>query len=205
MVEQTAEAWDREAPTFDQAPDHGLSDARVRETWRELLRRVLPPPPARVADLGCGTGSLALLTAELGHRVDGVDFSEAMLDVAASKVSEGADVHFHPGDAGRPPLPAGAFDAVVTRHVLWALPDPVAALRAWRGLLAPGGRVVLVEGRWATGAGLTDQDAARLLLHAGYHRVVEEPLVDPGYWGGAVGDERYVLVARPNENPPAGA
>lgn len=44
-----------------------------------------------------------------------------------------------------------------------------------------------------------------LLLHAGYHRVVEEPLVDPGYWGGAVGDERYVLVARPNENPPAGA
>ena len=48
-----------EAPAFDEAPDHGLLDADVRAAWRDLLLGVLPPAPAAVADLGCGTGTLA--------------------------------------------------------------------------------------------------------------------------------------------------
>jgi hypothetical protein len=51
--------WDSEAATFDEAPDHGLLDAGVRAAWRSLLLDALPPAPASVADLGCGTGTLA--------------------------------------------------------------------------------------------------------------------------------------------------
>ena len=46
----------------------------------------------------------------------------------------------------------GAYDAVLARHVLWALPDPADALARWLGLLGPGGTLVLVEGHWSTGA-----------------------------------------------------
>jgi protein-L-isoaspartate O-methyltransferase len=45
----------------------------------DALRPLLPPPPADILDVGTGTGFLALLLAELGHRVSGIDLSEGML------------------------------------------------------------------------------------------------------------------------------
>ena len=88
------------------------------------------------------------------------------------------------------------IDVVLARHVLWALPDPSAALARWVRLLRPGGRLVLVEGRWWTGGGLTAAETRRLL---GPHatRVTTWPLTDPVYWGGPVDDERYLCEARP--------
>jgi 2-polyprenyl-3-methyl-5-hydroxy-6-metoxy-1,4-benzoquinol methylase len=79
------EAWDSEAACFDDQPDHGLSDARVRTAWRALLQDALPAPPARVLDVGCGTGSVAVLLAELGFTVQGIDLSPRMLEQAAAK------------------------------------------------------------------------------------------------------------------------
>jgi predicted TPR repeat methyltransferase len=71
-------AWDAEAKTFDEAPDHGLLGATVRAAWARLLGTKLPAAPTRVADLGCGTGTLSVLLADRGHHVDGVDFSPEM-------------------------------------------------------------------------------------------------------------------------------
>lgn len=48
----TRELWDREASRFDEEPDHGLADPRVRAAWCELLLLVLPTAPARVLDAG---------------------------------------------------------------------------------------------------------------------------------------------------------
>ena len=79
--------WDTEALTFDEAADHGLRDPDVRLAWRSLLAGLLPAAPARVADLGCGTGTLALLLAEEGHAVDGVDFSPEMVTRALANTA----------------------------------------------------------------------------------------------------------------------
>src|SRR6478736_3596059 len=76
-LDEVRALWDTEAATFDEAPDHGLRDDRVREVWRTLLLGVLPPAPARIADLGCGTGTLSLLLADAGFTVDGVDLSRS--------------------------------------------------------------------------------------------------------------------------------
>ncbi|HET7357080.1 MAG TPA: class I SAM-dependent methyltransferase, partial [Nocardioidaceae bacterium] len=81
-LERTRAAWDAEAAAFDEEPDHGLRDPEVRRAWRALLAEVLPPAPSRIADLGCGTGSLATLLAEEGHVVHGVDVSPEMLSRA---------------------------------------------------------------------------------------------------------------------------
>ncbi|BFO20225.1 hypothetical protein SHKM778_66130 [Streptomyces sp. KM77-8] len=53
--------WDAEAAGFDEEPDHGLRDPRVRAAWAARLRTWLPGRPGDVLDLGCGTGSLSSL------------------------------------------------------------------------------------------------------------------------------------------------
>jgi SAM-dependent methyltransferase len=185
--------WEAEAAAYDEAADHGLTDPLVRDAWWELLERLTPEPPGRAADLGCGTGSLTLLLADLGFRVDAVDFSPSMVAQARAKTA-GTTAIVTEGDAADPPLAASAYDLVLARHVLWAMPSPAAALDRWVGLLRPGGRLVLVEGRWSTGAGLTADQTAGLASSAGLVASVER-LDDPAYWGRPITDERYAVSA----------
>jgi SAM-dependent methyltransferase len=186
--------WDAEAAAYDEPADHGLQDPAVRAAWRDLLLGALPPSPGRVADLGCGTGTLARLVAEAGYAVDGVDFSSEMVRRARAKVSGRADVTITEADASAPPLAPGEYNAVLCRHVLWALPDPVPALRRWVDLLRPGGRLVLVEGSWSTGAGLRASKTLALLSEIGRSGVVRH-LTEASYWGREITDERYLVLA----------
>jgi len=138
--------WDLDADHYDRSAGHSLSDPVEAAAWRAALERVLPASASRVLDAGAGTGSLSLLAAELGHRVTALDLSEGMLAAARRKAEErGVSITFVVGPAEDPP--EGPFDAVIERHVVWTLPDPVAALRAWRAV-APAGRLVLFEGSW---------------------------------------------------------
>ena len=188
-----SELWDAEAATFDDEPDHGLRDPVTRAAWLELLSAQLPEPPARIADLGCGTGSLSVLLADAGHAVDGVDFSPEMVTRARDKAAGRDGVTFTVADAGDPPLERGAYDVVLCRHVLWALPDQSAVVDRWVGLLADGGRLLLVEGSWHTGAGLTAAETEALLRGAGRPTTTRR-LDDPVLWGGPITDERYLVV-----------
>lgn len=141
------EWWDRDSHTYDEAKSHAISDPLEAAAWRQALGEALPEPPARVLDVGAGTGALSLLAADIGHRVTALDLSEGMLAVAKRKAAErGLELEFVVGSGSEPPT--GPFDAVVERHVLWTLPDPDGALRAWREVMAPGGRLVLFEGVW---------------------------------------------------------
>ena len=187
--------WDAEAPAFDEAPDHGLHAAEERGAWRELLLGVFPPAPADVVDVGCGTGTLALLLAEEGYAVDALDFSPTMVRLAEAKLA-GSRATVRDGDAGVPGLAPASVDVVLCRHVLWALPDPGLAVERWVRALRPGGRLVLVEGDWSTGAGVTAQRCADIVKESCADVTVSH-LLDPRLWGRAVTDERYLVLARP--------
>lgn len=187
--------WDAEAAGFDDEPDHGLRDPLVRDAWRGLMRSVLPPIPARVADLGCGTGTLSLLLAEDGYAVDGVDFSPEMVRRATRKAGSYPRTSFVLGDADDPPLEDGSYDVVLGRHVLWALPDPAAAVARWARLLTADGRLVLVEGSWSTGSGLTARETVAAVEAAGL-TTTSRVLDDLELWGGPISDERYVAVGK---------
>jgi ubiquinone/menaquinone biosynthesis C-methylase UbiE len=188
MTDEIAK-WDAEASTFDEPADHGLRDPAVRTAWRGLMLELLPPAPARVADLGCGTGTLSALLTDEGYDVTGLDFSPQMIARARSKAPT---VEFVQADASAPPLEPASYDVVLSRHVLWAMPDPAAALARWEGLLRPGGRLVLVEGSWS-GAGLTGDETRALVEELGRVTTLR-PLPEPAYWGLETGDERYVVT-----------
>ena len=201
MTSDAVALWNCEAPAFDEAPDHGLLDAGVRAAWRDLLLGVLPPAPARVADLGSGTGTLALLLAEHGYAVDALDFAPAMARLAREKLATAPEpvrrlVTVREGDAADPGLAPASVDVVLCRHVLWALPEPVAVVRRWVRALRPGGRLVLVEGDWSTGAGLTAARCAEIVGES-CSRVEVRHLPDPALWGREITDERYLVVAHP--------
>lgn len=101
---------------------------------------------------------------------------------------------------------------ILSRHLLWTLPDPETALSRWIGLLRPGGRLVLIEGRWATAEPGEDQsyevesesmpwmggvEAERLVqaLQPLVKTLRVEPLLDPALWGRPIHDERYAVIA----------
>jgi SAM-dependent methyltransferase len=144
--DQIRDFWDKDAATYDRSPSHAASDPVEAAAWRAAIRRALPDPPARVLDVGAGTGAMALLAAELGYRVTALDLSEGMLAQARSKAEgRGLDIEFVVGSSTSPP--AGPFDAVIERHLLWTTPKPAEALSTWHAS-APGGRLVLFEGIW---------------------------------------------------------
>ncbi len=184
--------WDREAETFDEAADHGLADPECREAWRALLVEHLPPAPGRIADLGCGTGTLSLLLAEEGYAVDGLDFSPEMVSRARAKAGHVAS--FVEADASRPPLAPATYDVVLSRHVLWAMPSPAEALGRWIDLLRPGGRLLLVEGNWVTGAGLSAEQTVALVEESGRPARLRR-MPEAVFWGREITDDRYLVVS----------
>jgi ubiquinone/menaquinone biosynthesis C-methylase UbiE len=97
--------------------------------------------------VGCGTGFLTLLLAELGHNVTGVDIAPEMLELARKKAAQaGLDVELRLGDAEVLEDPDGRYDLIVARHVIWTLPNPAQAVREWLRVLKHDGRLALVEG-----------------------------------------------------------
>jgi SAM-dependent methyltransferase len=123
--------WDLDAEVYDRSPTHAGTEPVEAAAWRAALVRHLPSAPARILDVGAGTGAITLMAAELGHRVTALDLSPGMLARLRTKAGErGLEVDVVEGPAVEPP--PGPFDAVVERHVLWTMPDPPAALAAWR-------------------------------------------------------------------------
>lgn len=144
--------WDREAAGFDLEFGHGLRNQHHKQIWLDILKRNVPcHRQLKILDVGCGTGFLSLLLSELGHTVYGLDFSPRMIAVARDKARRNnLPITFSQGDAEVPPFPAGRFDFIICRHLIWTLPHPDQALKNWQKLLSPGGGVILIEGCWTT-------------------------------------------------------
>jgi SAM-dependent methyltransferase len=112
-----------------------------------LVAEVLPPAPARVLDVGCGTGAVSLELARAGHDVTAIDADRDAIELAERSAPRGspgrvtyhrADVHEWVGDEA-------GFDVVVTTRTLHHVDEPAAALERMQRWLRPGGRIVCVD------------------------------------------------------------
>jgi SAM-dependent methyltransferase len=115
-----------------------------------VVEQAAPREGERVVDVGCGTGNAALLAAERGAAVTGVDPSQRLLDVGAAAAAErGLDVRFALGEAADIPLEDGGADVVLSVFGAIFAPDHAAAAAEIARVTAPDGRVVLAA--WIPG------------------------------------------------------
>jgi SAM-dependent methyltransferase len=110
------------------------------------ILQLLPPPPARVLECGCGTGWLSWLLQKCGYRVVGVDVSPLAIDLSRTNelyhLAEGPT--FLVADAERLPFEA-EFDVVLFFDSLHHSVDEQAAVAAAYRALKPGGTMVASE------------------------------------------------------------
>lgn len=153
--------WDSRADTFEQhGPHNAITSDEQHRAWLEQLTLWTGRTPRRILDIGCGTGVLSLILAELGHNVTGADFAPKMVTIAKEKAARAQlDIEFRVEDAASLSDPDQTYDIVIGRHVIWTLPDPVRALREWVRVLRPNGRLVLIESTFASNQSRTVQEA----------------------------------------------
>ena len=161
---QVAAHWDRRAAHFDTDFGHSIRTRAERAAWDRILDLVLAGRGALDAlDVGCGTGFLTFELAARGHHVTGVDFAPAMIAEARRKaVERSLAIPFEEADAEQLRFTSGSFDLVISRHLLWTLPHPEAAIDEWMRVLRPGGRLVVVDSQVDAGAAPPATENARL-------------------------------------------
>jgi demethylmenaquinone methyltransferase/2-methoxy-6-polyprenyl-1,4-benzoquinol methylase len=103
----------------------------------------------RALDLCCGTGDIALALARKGAETTGLDFSEKMLEVAATRQrnfkSQISNLKFIQGDAQQIPFPENSFDIVTVGYGLRNLASWERGLEEMLRVAKPGARLVVLE------------------------------------------------------------
>jgi S-adenosylmethionine-dependent methyltransferase len=151
------------------------------------LAELLPPPPARIADIGGGPGRYAIALAEQGYRVTLVDLSQGNLAWAQEKATEAGvslDAALYANALDLSVLAPSAYDAVLLLGPLYHLltqAERAQAVREAARALKPGHRLFasfitrFAQFRWAArnDPGLVTRDRAytEQLLVSGIHRI----------------------------------
>ena len=134
------------------ASELGATTERLEQEL--IIKLVGDVQGARVLDVGCGDGLLALLLGEMGGSVVGLDASQAMLDAARARASaHSVDLAFCRGRAENVPFADESFDLVVAVTILCFVPEAEHTFKELGRVLRPGGRLVIGElGKWSTWA-----------------------------------------------------
>ncbi len=134
-----AAAWNARSSANAVAADRAADLDRI---WNALALH----PGVRLLDAGCGSGQFALALAARGARVTGIDLSPEMIRLAqenADLVAMPVAVTWEVGVVDSLLLPTGSVDAIHARMVLPFVPDVPAALREFRRVLRPEGRLLV--------------------------------------------------------------
>ena len=135
-------------PLYDSAVRLTTNEQSFRTTMLKALRE--GRPPLKVLDIGCGTGSYALLLKQEypDARIVGIDADEQALSIARRKAAAlKVAIDFRQADARQLPLPEASFDAAYSSLFFHHLNDAekVAVLRQVHRCLAPGGKLVVAD------------------------------------------------------------
>ena len=162
-----SQAWDRHAEDWIRWAREPGHDSYWRFHRDEFLS-LLPPPPARVLDLGCGEGRLPRDLKARGYEVVGVDFSSTLVE-AARHADPGGD--YRVADAAAVDLPGDSFDVVVAFMSLQDMDDTAGALAEAVRVAHPGGNVCIATVHPINSAGMFESsaDGAPFQIAGSYH------------------------------------
>jgi len=132
------------APEWDRIRSLHVAEAEVEA---EICNALGDGPFSLLVDLGTGTGRMLELLAPRYQRAIGFDINHTMLAYARSKLEAAgiADASVRHGDLYEVALPDGAADTVIMHQVLHFLTDPAQAIQEAARILAPGGRLIIVD------------------------------------------------------------
>ncbi len=121
-------------------------DAQARAIWpqeKDHLKRIFSSPGLEVLDVGCGTGEISLrIRKEFQTKhVTGIDLAESHIRRATERAGGDAGLTFKQADATKMPFDDNRFDVVLCRHMLQAIPDPMAVIKEMIRVVRPGGWV----------------------------------------------------------------
>jgi ubiquinone/menaquinone biosynthesis C-methylase UbiE len=142
--EGMADFWDKSAAAYE--ADHEVAD---KETWKKRLEELVGEKrDIHILDVATGTGIIANMLGTMGYeRVLGVDISEQMMRIALehAQEQENQNVAFKYANALELPFEDETFDVVISSRLLWTLTEPEAAVKEWRRVLKPGGRLIAIN------------------------------------------------------------
>lgn len=124
--------------------DHLRGELFGQQVQQDALLALLDPR-LRVGDLGCGTGQFAAQVAPFVARVVAIDASQEMLAAARTRLAGQSNVDVRRGSLEALPLEDAQLDVAVLALVLHHVPDPARAIAEAARVLAPGGRLVIVD------------------------------------------------------------
>ena len=138
---QVRAMFDRIAGVYDRM--NSVMTVGMHHAWRErAVDLAQVGPGSRALDVATGTGDLAIAMAARGAEVEGLDFSERMLELARRKAPA---IRFEQGDALALPHADASFDAVTVGFGARNFADLERGLREMARVTRPGGRVVVLE------------------------------------------------------------
>lgn len=151
ITEDIREYWNKRSSGFSDAI---LDEYRTRgETLTDtILDMTGAKPGSKVLDVGCGPGLLSMLLYDAGMEVVGIDYSEDMVRQATKNATDkGMGIEFKRMDAQNMEFADESFDIMVSRDVLWNLPEPDKAYREIVRILKPDGRGLIKDGNYYLG------------------------------------------------------
>jgi ubiquinone/menaquinone biosynthesis C-methylase UbiE len=142
--EAAAAYFARNAARWDELRSLYVEEADVEAA---VLAAAGPGPFRRLVDLGSGTGRMLTLLADRAESAVGLDLSHQMLNIARRNAAEAGleRLELRHGDIFETRLADGCADLIVVHQVLHYLSDPAAALAEAARLVAPGGKLLIVD------------------------------------------------------------
>lgn len=155
--------WTVRAHDFGVVRRNEIGD-EVSLRWAAELKAHLPKGRRlRILDVGTGTGYFAVLLAEMGHEVTGIDLTPAMIAEARALARDrSVDASFAVMDAQSPDFADESFDAVVSRNLTWTLPEPEKAYAQWMRVLRSGGVLLNFDASYADNVRNNEKNSTHL-------------------------------------------
>ena len=150
IEQRVKDYWAQRSHDFGTVRKNELEN-EMGQRWLYEIERFLPEGGSLdILDVGTGTGFFAVLLAQQGHRVEGIDLTPAMLEEARTLAKQrNLDITFREMDAQNLAYPDGTFDVVISRNLTWTLPDPESAYAEWFRVLKPGGVLLNFDADYA--------------------------------------------------------
>ncbi|MBA2643794.1 MAG: methyltransferase domain-containing protein [Actinobacteria bacterium] len=125
----------------------------IRDIHTLIVERADPKPGEKLLDAATGTGAVALLAAERGAEVIGMDLAPVLVETAQERGAEsGSSARFEVGDAEAMTYDDASFDVVTSTCGVMFAPDHEAVARELARVTRPGGRIALAN--WTPEGGL---------------------------------------------------